>query len=100
MLLALDRIFIWTAAKTSTKWQAYQKQINQDLDVASGRFAESILQIKVVKSFIQEVRELKFFDRYLHKAVKTTNPQSQYWHKQDVARRSVLSIIFFTVFMF
>src|SRR5258708_22499847 len=50
MLLALYPIFIWMTAKTSNKWQRYQKQINQDLDVASGRFAESVLQVKVVKS--------------------------------------------------
>ncbi|HSX53311.1 MAG TPA: ABC transporter ATP-binding protein [Patescibacteria group bacterium] len=100
MLLLLYPIFIWMTAKTSDKWQAYQKQINQDLDIASGRFAESILQIKVVKSFVQEVRELKFFGKHLDKTVQTVKPQSTYWHKQDVVRRSVLALIFFAVFMY
>ncbi len=31
---------------------------------------------------------------------KTVKPQSQYWHRQDNLRRSVLSVIFFAVFMF
>lgn len=100
MLAALYPVFIWMTAKTSTKWQDYQKHINQDLDIASGRFAESIGQVKVVKSFIQEARELQFFNRYLHKAIKNVKPQSQYWHKQDNLRRSVLALIFFAVFMF
>jgi len=100
MLLALYPIFIWMTAKTSNKWQGYQKQINEDLDIASGRFAESIMQVKVVKSFIQEARELKFFNRQLNKAIQITKPQSNYWHKQDVSRRTVLAIIFFTVFMY
>ncbi|MGZ6005311.1 MAG: ABC transporter ATP-binding protein [Candidatus Saccharimonadales bacterium] len=100
MLLALYPVFIWMTAKTSNKWQQYQKQINEDLDIASGRFAESVLQIKVVKSFIQEVRELSFFNKRLQKAVDTTEPQSKYWHRQDVARRSVLAVIFLAVFMF
>lgn len=100
MLAALYPAYIWMTAKTSTKWQDYQKQINEDLDIASGRFAESIGQVKVVKSFIQEARELQFFDRYLHRAIKTVKPQSQYWHKQDNFRRSVLALIFFAVFMF
>ncbi len=100
MLLALYPVFIWMTAKTSNKWQNYQKQINEDLDIASGRFAESILQIKVVKSFIQEKRELRFFDKHLNKTVDTVRPQSTYWHKQDVARRSVLALIFFAVFMY
>lgn len=100
MLAALYPVYIWMTARTSTKWQDYQKQINQDLDIASGRFAESIGQVKVVKSFIQEARELQFFDRYLHSAIKTVKPQSQYWHKQDNVRRSVLALIFFAVFMY
>lgn len=100
MLGALYPVYIWMTAKTSTKWQDYQKQINEDLDIASGRFAESIGQVKVVKSFIQEVRELKYFDRYLDKAIKNVDPQSKYWHKQDNLRRSVLALIFFAVFMY
>ncbi len=100
MLAALYPVYIWMTAKTSTKWQDYQKQINEDLDIASGRFAESIGQVKVVKSFIQEIRELKVFDHYLDKAVKNVDPQSRYWHKQDNRRRSVLALIFFAVFMY
>ncbi|MDB5164106.1 MAG: (1--_2) glucan export composite transrane/ATP-binding protein [Candidatus Saccharibacteria bacterium] len=100
MLFALYPIFIWLTTKTSTKWLKYQSEINENLDVASGRFAESIGQVKVVKSFVQEVRELAFFGRHINQAVKTTRPQSKYWHKQDVIRRSVLAVIFFMVFGF
>lgn len=100
MLFALYPIFIWMTARTSGKWQGYQKTINEDVDVASGRFAESIGQIKVVKSFVQEVRELKFFDKRLGHAAKTTEPQSKYWHRQDNKRRSVLAVIFFFVFIY
>lgn len=100
MLFTLYPIFIWMTARTSGKWQGYQKTINEDLDVASGRFTESISQVKVVKSFVQEVRELKFFDKRLKHAVKTTDPQSKYWHRQDNKRRAVLSVIFFMVYIF
>src|SRR5579872_4706781 len=41
MLLLLYPIFIGLTAKTSNKWQQYQKTINENLDIASGRFAES-----------------------------------------------------------
>lgn len=100
MLAALYPVFIWTTARTSSRWQKYQKEINEDLDIASGRFAESVGQVKVVKSFIQEARELKFFNRQMDKAAKTVDPQSRFWHRQDNLRRSVLAIIFFLVFMF
>lgn len=97
MLFALYPIFIWMTARTSTKWMEYQKTVNEELDIASGRFAESIGQVKVVKSFVQEAREMKFFQRHMDIAVKTTDPQSRYWHKQDVKRRLVLNAIFLLV---
>jgi len=100
LLLLLYPIFIWMTTKTSSKWQSYQKQINEDMDRASGRFTETVLQIKVVKSFTQEKRELGFFQKYMQRAVKTVKPQSKYWHIQDVRRRAVLALIFFTVFIF
>lgn len=100
MLGLLYPIFIWLTSRTSTKWQDYQKEINQDIDIASGRFAESIGQVRVVKSFLQEARELKLFSKQYAKAEKTTSPQSKYWHKQDVIRRLVLNVIFFIVFAY
>lgn len=98
MLLALYPIFIYLTTRTSTKWQDYQKTINQEQDIASGRFAESIGQVRVVKSFLQEARELGFFRNRFDTVIATTKPQSKYWHMQDVKRRMVLNVIFFAVF--
>ncbi len=100
MLGVLYPIFMWMTSRTSKKWQGYQKTINEELDIASGRFAESVGQVKVVKSFIQEARELKFFNQHMDKAVRTTRPQSRFWHKQDIARRLVLNVIFLAVFAY
>jgi len=100
MLLLIYPIFIFLTTKTSKRWQKYQAKINENLDIASGRFAESVGQIKVVKSFIQEVRELKYFENKFTKVIKITKPQSILWHKQDLYRRSVLSVIFFFIFMY
>lgn len=100
MLLMLYPVFIWLTSRTSTKWQDYQKIINEEQDVASGRFAESIGQVRVVKSFLQEARELKFFAKRYDKVIDTTDPQSRFWHKQDVIRRLVLNVIFFAVFIY
>lgn len=100
MLLSLYPIFIGFTIKTSGKWQSYQKKINEQLDIASGRFAESIGQIKVVKSFLREASELKYFNKRFETVVKTTRPQSRFWHKQDVLRRLVLNVIFLLVFVY
>jgi ATP-binding cassette subfamily B protein len=100
MLLLLYPVFIGLTAKTSGKWQVWQKTINEEQDIASGRFNEAIGQVRVVKSFLQEVRELSFFKRRYDKVVATTYPQSKYWHRQDVYRRLVLNLIFLAVFVY
>lgn len=100
MLFLLYPVFIGLTAKTSNRWQTYQKTINEELDVASGRFAESISQVRVVKSFIQEARELTFFRHRFDKVVATTRPQSRFWHRQDIIRRLILNVIFLAVFVF
>ncbi|MBP7820766.1 ABC transporter ATP-binding protein [Candidatus Saccharibacteria bacterium] len=100
LLGALYPVYIFLTLKTSNKWQNYQKQKNLNIDIASGRFAEAISQIKVVKSFIQEKYELSLFNKYMGKAVAINKPQSKYWHKKDVERRLVLNIIFFLVYLF
>lgn len=100
MLLVLYPVFIYLTTRTSGKWQEYQKEINTEQDIASGRFAESIGQVRVVKSFLQETRELSFFKQRFDTVVSTTRPQSRLWHMQDVKRRSVLNVIFFAVFAY
>jgi ATP-binding cassette subfamily B protein len=100
MLALIYPVYIWLTTRTSKKWQEYQKEINSEYDIASGRFAESIGQIKVVKSFLQERRELKLFSRHYEKALETTYPQSRLWHRQDIVRRVVLNFISLAVFSY
>lgn len=100
LLSSLYPIYIFLTLKTSNRWQKYQKRKNLNIDVASGRFAESISQIKVVKSFIREKYELSLFSRFMNKAVNINKPQSKYWHKKDIERRLVLNVIFFLIYLF
>ncbi len=99
LLFLLYPIYIWMTVKTSGKWMQYQHQKNQYRDRATGRFAESINQIKVVKSYIQEKRELAYLDKQLRGVIKVNRPQSMLWHKRDVQRRVVLNVIFFGVYL-
>lgn len=98
LLFALYPIYIFMTVKTSGKWMNYQKKINHNWDIATGRFAETINQIKVVKSFITEKHELSFFNRYYSKSVALGKPQSKLWHVRDVQRRLILNLIFFAVY--
>ncbi len=100
LLFALYPIYIWMTVRTSNTWQQYQEKKNHNLDIASGRFAEAISQVKVVKSFIQEKRELSFFAKRFQNVVNINQPQSKYWHIKDVQRRAVLNVIFFAIYVF
>lgn len=100
MLLILYPVFIWLTSRTSVKWREYQTQSNEQVDRASGRFAEALAQIKVVKSFGRELSELTHFKTRFQNMVDITKPQSRLWHRQDVLRRLVLNVIFLGVFAY
>ncbi|NTW39820.1 MAG: ABC transporter ATP-binding protein, partial [Cellulomonadaceae bacterium] len=98
LLAVIYPVFTWLTTITSARWQVLEGQKNALFDEAGGRFAEVIGQIRVVKSFVQERRELAVFtDRYA-RTVATTRTQSRYWHSMDSARRAALNVIFFGVF--
>lgn len=100
LLFLLYPIYIWLTIRTSNTWQKYQAKKNENIDIASGRFAEAINQVKVVKSYIQEKSELSFFRKHMQKVVSINIPQSRFWHVRDVRRRLVLNVIFFAVYGF
>lgn len=100
LILILYPLFLWLTALTSKKWQRLQTDKNAQADIASGRFAEVITQIKVVKSYVQEKLEHRHFRKRYKKTVRLTREQSNYWHKMDVLRGIVLSVIFFLIFAF
>ena len=100
LLFLLYPIYIWLTVRTSNVWQEYQTKKNNHFDIATGRFAEAIGQIKVVKSYIQQANELKFFNKEFASIINVNKPQSRYWHERDVRRRLVLNVIFLAVYLF
>ena len=98
LLAVVYPIFMWLTTITSAKWQVLEAEKNHEFDVAGGRFAEVIGQIRVVKSFVQERRELGSFTGHYLQTVHTTKRQSTYWHQMDATRRAALNVIFFGVF--
>lgn len=93
-------IFLWFTTKTSSKWQVYQQDLNEATDIANGRFAEVVGEVKVTKSYTSETSEVNFFKRMMKKTIATTYPQSKLWHSQDVYRRLVLNVIFGLVYAY
>ncbi|NCC20823.1 ABC transporter ATP-binding protein, partial [Candidatus Saccharibacteria bacterium] len=100
LVIIMYPIFMGLTALTSRKWQKLQEKKNYHTDIASGRFAEVIAQMKVVKSYVYEKMEYRYFSKHFKKTVDLTNQQSRYWHNMDVLRGSVLSLIFFGIFAY
>ena len=100
LLFMLYPIYIYLTLKSSKRWQKFQAEKNLNIDIASGRFAESVGQVKVVKSFIQETRELRFFTHHLDKVISINKPQSHLWHSRDFVRRLTMNVIFFLVYLY
>jgi len=98
LLVIIFPTYIWITHLSSKAWQKRQEGINADLDVANGRFVESITQVRVVKSFVTELRELGFFSSKRRSIERQTKGQSKQWHKYDVIRRLILNLVFFGIY--
>ena len=99
LLIIIFPVYFWLTSKTSEKWQVWEGEKNENIDIASGRFAEVIGQIRVVKSFGRERRELTDFGGRFEKTIGLTRAQSKFWHSMDVARLSFLNLIFFALYL-
>ena len=100
LVVIIYPLFLWLTAITSKKWQAMQAEKNLEIDIASGRFAEVISQMKIVKSYVQEKLEHRHFRVRYHKTIALTRKQSKYWHDMDIIRGIVLSVVFFAIYAF
>ena len=98
LLAIIFPIYMWLTALTSKKWQRLEGAKNKQIDLAGGRFAEVIGQVKVVKSFVTEVAELVGFSKRYGKTVSLTREQSRYWHVMDIARGAAMDLIFLFIY--
>ncbi len=98
LLVAVYPLFTWLTAITSKRWQRLERAKNAEFDLAGGRFAEVVGQIRVVKSFVAEPRELGHFAGRYESTIALTREQSAFWHRMDVARRGALNVIFFGIY--
>ena len=99
LLLIVFPVYVWLTSLTSVKWQRLEAEKNEQVDIASGRFAEVVGQIRVVKSFVRERSELEDFRRRFWSTDATTRAQSTHWHRMDVIRRAVLNLVFFGIYV-
>lgn len=98
LLIIIYPTFVWLTAITSKRWMVWEKQKNDHYDIAGGRFAEVIGQMRVVKSFVTEKYELDGFNAHYDATLTLTREQSAFWHRMDMWRRGALDLVFFGVY--
>lgn len=99
LLLVIYPSYLWLTGLTSKKWQGWEREKNEHVDLAGGRFNEAVSQLRVVKSFATQARELFSFSSHYAATVELTRHQSAFWHRMDVFRRAVLNLVFFGMYL-
>lgn len=95
LLAVMFPLYVWLTTLTSAHWQRLEGDKNLEIDRASGRFSEVVAQLPVVKSFVQERRELGEFTDRFDATIGLTQRQSRRWHLMDAIRRGVLALVLF-----
>ncbi len=93
LFMALIPINLLLTAKTSKLWQKLEGKKNHHFDIASGRFAEAVGQMRLIKSFGSERREYNIFNREFNKMVDITKRQSRHWHVMNVWRSLAYGVV-------
>ena len=99
LLIVIFPLYLWLTALTSKRWMVWEADKNRHIDTAQGRFAEVIGQVKVVKSFVAERRELRLFQRHFAETVSLTKSQSRWWHLMDTIRTGGMNLIFLVIYL-
>ena len=99
LLIIVFPVYTLLTALTSKRWQKIEAKKNEQIDIAGGRFAEVIGQVKVVRSFTAELREIAFFGSRFRRTISLTRDQSTWWHRMDALRGGILNIIFAGIYL-
>ena len=100
LLVILIPVYIWLTSLSSKGWQKHQDVINKHTDVNNGRFIETLGQIRVVKSFVQETVESGFFAGRRRDIESETKTQSVGWHIYDIYRRLSLAVVLLGIYSY
>ncbi len=98
LFLLLIPANLYVTALTSAKWQKYEAEKNRHFDYASGRFAEVIAQMRLVKSFGTEKSELRRFDDEVGQMIGLNSKQSRWWHGMNAIRSTLFGVIFAAIY--
>jgi ATP-binding cassette, subfamily B, bacterial len=100
LLAALFPLYILISHNSSKSWMKIEGEKNAIIDISQGRVFESLVGIRVVKSFAAEASELAAFLKSRFSVETLAKKQTKQWHTYDFARRFALNIILFCIFSY
>jgi ATP-binding cassette subfamily B protein len=100
LLAILFPLYIVISHSSSTSWMKYEQEKNKIADVSQGRVFESIVGIRIVKSFAAEITELTSFLKARKEIEGLTIQQTKQWHLYDFVRRVMLNLILFGIYAY
>jgi ATP-binding cassette, subfamily B, bacterial len=100
LLTILFPIYIIISHGSSKAWMKIENKKNTISDLSQGRVFESLVGIRVVKSFAAELTELTSFLTSRKEIESLTKKQTKQWHLYDFVRRLTLNLILFGIFSY
>ncbi len=100
LLAVLFPLYILISHRSSQAWMAVEGKKNAIVDQSQGRVFESLVGIRVVKSFAAEAAELAAYLTHRTDVEGLTKTQSRQWHTYDFVRRFSLNVILFGIFSY
>jgi len=100
LLTILFPVYIIISHGSSKAWMSIEDKKNTISDLSQGRVFESLVGIRVVKSFAAELAEIKSFLTSRNSIESLTKKQTRQWHLYDFARRLTLNVILFGIFSY
>lgn len=99
-MTALFPIYIYFSAASTKNWSKFQQERNVVEDSVRGRLAESISNIRLVRGFNNQLREMKTIAQGLTESNYFFAKQSVTFHGYDFVRNAFLHTILLGVFFF
>jgi ATP-binding cassette subfamily B protein len=91
-------VYIYFSAASTKNWSKYQLKRNVYEDIVRGRLSESILNIRLVRGFNNQIRELKTIAEGLTQSNFYFAKQSTTFHTYDFIRNAFLHTILLGVY--
>lgn len=97
LAIAIFPIYIGISHYSTKKWGEREVEKNKFEDIGRGRIQEVITNIKLVKSFNNQLSELKFISRTYNSIINIYDLQSTWYHILNFIRNFGLEFILFLI---